>query len=1152
MKKVLLLMVGAIVAIAAQAQLYLCGDNISWDSDSPKEVALSDGWYSFQVSGGFKMSRAKGDWTAFNRSSLNFDETKWTDNGQIKENTLTASTTDTGNKTAPDGYSYLRVSSDFTKIQASKDGNFETRGGGDDVVGDNTFYFYDCNNANYTDVYTYVYGNGASMSGPEKMTSTGKYVREGDNYYPVWSYTPSVQPSNVMFTKDSGWNNKLSTQEPTYVKGGFYYLSGSSLLSKTGLVLVDKEEPATVYELWTNFRNGDTFVGKLLNEENNYSFTLEFLGDETGTKAGLHVDGEWRGASNTSAYDGNAKTYNMTTTEGGDITFAEGLKGAVTFVLNVADNTLSVSGGTIEQGGGDDDENSYTIYFYDRNNVGTDIYVHIWTGEATFKPWGKDNAIKMQPTGKYIFRDNNYYPLYVLNFSWNKTPEKILIWNGDATSEKKFVTDIVFVNNGYYTNGATVVETDLSPVDMGTAQDYIYFHLKEDLIYEGINAAETPVYCNVLNNGNYIGDFARDEAHKMELVSSKYQIYRYKLSEAEAEGNDVEFSFQNRSGLGKDWATFRATLSEKFNQARWTEFIYATAKRGINGVDTQYAVQTYITWPEFAELDAQGRPALYLVGEGAIDGLGWDPTNPMTYLNQDGSCFYIPVTITGTKLTFFKMSWVNAGYYKEHATPGMTNDARDWATFDLGIVGVDDKFAYPDNSYVLNIVSGGTLGQDVNCTVFATNTSVKYCNYNQYNWTIEGTKLTPGQYYVVVDTHDTCRTVTLVNFDPNPSVKVSDTEINTITLEPDQAIALHHHYDHLGLASHNGHIPMDKVNTCEGTLTIAGSSGLDINNAGFDIQYTVSMNGDEVVSYTGKPGSIHMKYLPLASSNDIEIRAMYTDVARDGRNGTGLTFHSRRGEASVEIPATMPAPVATINSSLYVKPADDAPYGVLLDDITLECVTDYNVYGDLTFDFDVPDADTSRRVEIIHENHQLYPLMDVSVLNGWTPLVLSEENDFANYDFEGGSNDWSSKIIQEGVNVPVFLSRYTDITSKELLEDKTVTGMAYAIYPFIYETSPSVEVVPENGSSAPRKAPAEQLPNDMSGFAISQFARSTPISIDVDAKGAISGVENVAADMVADGDAEYYTISGVRVQGAPAPGIYLRRQGDKVAKVVVR
>lgn len=1147
MKKLLLLLVGAIVAMTAQAQLYVCGDDSalgSWEADNALVVNESNGYYSFKAPQNkeFQMSKSNSNgWDGFNVSILRRVSDSWATNDGIKSVALTTGTDGNLHKfILTDNYLYVRVKSDFSLIELSENADFSGGAGGGQVT---TTYQL---KGTFTD-------NWQLVNLPFEYTFDGT---QGAQEYGIVDANNNFYAGKIAFSGETiTWKISGNSGNNTIVAG----YKGTVKFSVSGDVLTVEEVgevvPTTVYELWTNFRNGDTFVGKLLNEENNYSCTLEFLGDETGTKAGLHINGEWRGASNTSAYDGNAKTYNMTTTEGGDITFAEGLKGAVTFVLNVADNTLSVSGGTIEQGGDDDDENSYTIYFYDRNNVveNGNIYAYIWaSGHGSYTGFTGDDKVKMTPTGKYIFRDGQYYPIYVLKFTWEYTPGFVIIWNGNARDEKKFTSgDPVFVNNGYYTNGSTVAETNLSPVDMGTAQDYIYFHLKEDLIYEGINAAEAPVYCNVLNNGNYIGGFARDEAHKMELVSSKYQIYRYKLSEAEAEGNDVEFSFQNRSGLGKDWATFRASLSEKFNQARWTEFIYATAKRGINGVDTQYAVQTYITWPEFAELDAKGRPALYLVGEGAIEGLGWDPANPMTYLNQDGSCFYIPVTITGTRLTFFKMSWVNAGYYKEHATPGMTNDARDWATFDLGIVGVDDQFAYPDNSYVLNIVSGGTLGQDVNCTVFATNTSVKYCNYNQYNWTIEGTKLTPGQYYVVVDTHDTCRTVTLVNFDPNPSVKVTDTEINTITLGSDQAIALHHHYDHLGLASHNGHIPMDKVNTCEGTLTITGSSGLDINNAGFDIQYTVSMNGDEVVSYTGKPGSIHMNYLPLASSNDIEIRAMYTDVARDGRNGTGLTFHSRRGEASVEIPATMPAPVATINNSQYVKPADDAPYGVLLDDITLECVTDYNVYGDLTFDFDVPDADTSRRVEIIHENHQLYPLMDVSVLNGWTPLVLSEENDFANYDFEGGSNDWSSKIIQEGVNVPVFLSRYTDITSKELLEDKTVTGMAYAIYPFIYETKPSLVVVPENGSSAPRKAPV-LLPNDMSGFAISQFARSTPISIDVDAKGAISGVENVAADMVADGDAEYYTISGVRVQGAPAPGIYLRRQGDKVAKVVVR
>ena len=1132
MKKVLLLMVGAIVAIAAQAQLYLCGADFGWDPNNPKEVALTDGWYSFQVTGDFKMSQAKGDWTAFNGKSLNFEADKWTDNGQIKENSLIASTTDTNNKNAPDGYSYLRVSSDFTKIQASKDGNF---GGGGQVTTTYKLKGTFTNNWQLEDLpYTHTF------DGTQGAQEYG-IVDANNNFY-----AGKIAFSGETVTWEISGNSGNNTIAAGYKGTVKFSVEGNVLtVEEVGQVV-----PTTVYELWTNFRNGGVFKEYLLNEENNYSYTLEFLGDETGTKAGLHVNGEWRGASNTSAYDGNAKTYNMTTTQGGDITFAEGLKGAVTFVLNVADNTLSVSGGAIEQPG----ETDYTIYFYDRNNVGTDFYVHMWIGDGasatTFKPWGKDDAIKMQPTGKFIYRDGKYYPLYVLNFSWDKKPEKLLIWNGEKDNEKQYVTDIVFLNKGYYTNGATKPETDLSPVEPESGDKYLYFHLKEDLLYEGVNGGATPVYCNVMKDDNYIGGLVRDDVHKMELVSAKYQIYRYMMSDQESlEGNNVEFSFYNTKN---GWSVFRASNSEKFNQGRWAEFIYATAKRGINNVDVQYAIQTYMSWSDFAALDAKGRPSVYLAGTGSIEGLTWDVANAKEYNNPDGSCFYIPVNVTGQDRTYFKVSWVNAGYYKANATQGMTNDARDWATFDLGIVGVDDQYVYPDGSYKLNVMLSSQTGQAVNSVKFDTNTSVKYCNYNQYNWAIDGSSLNPGQYYVVIDTHDTCRTVTLVNFDPNPSVSVTDANVVPVTLSADQAKSLHRHYNHLSLASHNGHIPMDKVNTCEGTLTISGSKGLDINNAGFDIEYTVSMNGDEVVSYHGKPGRIHLNYMPLATSSDIEMRAMYTDIARSGRNGTGLTFHSRRGEAKVEVDADMPAPTGFINNAKYAMDYDGV-YGVLIDDISMSVSSGYNVYGDISFEFDDPTFDTSRRVHIIHSGYDLQKPYNTSVLEGWTPLVMSDNSDFSNYDFEGGANDWSSKIIQDGVNVPVYLSKYTDKSDKSLLESKTVNGLVYAIYPFLYETKPSFTVEEEN-SSAPRKAAAmaADLPADLDGFALSHYSRSTPISAELDAKNAISGVENVAADMVADGDAEYYTISGVRVQGAPAPGIYLRRQGDKVAKVVVR
>lgn len=1143
MKKQLLLLVGAIVAFAAHAQLYLCGADFGWNSDSPKEVTLSDGWYNFQVSGDFKMSRTTGSWDDFNGNSLDFDGNAWTDNGSIKENTLVASTKDTGDKAAPSGYSYLRVSSDFTKIQASKDGNFS---GGSVVT------------QTYKLKGTFTGTGWTLVDLPYEHTFDGSQgeqqygLDDGKGGFKSGGTTFSGQKLTWTISGNLG-NDKIAAN-----------YKGKVRFSVEGDVFTIEPVGATetVYELWSNFRNGETFLAYALNEANNYSYTLNFEGDETGTKAGLHVNGNWKGAGNASAYDGNTKTYNMTTTEGGDITFAAGLMGAVKFVLNVADNTLTVSGGQINQGG--DEPGTYTVYFYDRNNVGTDLYVHIWKGEGnnavTFKPWGKHDEIKMKSTGKYILRDGKYFPLYVLNFSWNQTPEKILIWNGNSDNEKKFVEDVKFVNNGYYTNGSTVVEQNLSPVEMGDV--YLYFHFKEDLIFEATNGKNAATYCNVMKGENYIGGLVRNDAHKMELVSEKYQIHRYKLTPEElAEGNNVEFSFQNKDG---SWATFRASYAEKFNQARWTEFIYSSAKRDVPNVgnNKQYAVQTYLSWSDFAELDAKGRPCAYLVGEGAIDGLTWSPADAVEFVNKDGACFYIPVNITGQKTTFFKVSWVNVKHYKENATEGMTCDARDWATFDLGIVGIDDQFKYPADSYTPSIKLSSEMGQSVNCAIFGVNTSVKYCNYNQYNFTIEGKKLPAGTYYVVIDTHDTCRTVTLVDFNPNPSVEVEHSDVIPVGLTPDQAKALHRHYNHLGCASYNGHIPMDKVNICSGSLTIHGSSGLDISDSGFDIEYTVEMNGDKVMSHKGKPAKITMDFLPLASSEAIAVRACYTDkersektyngeVYRAGRKGTGLTFHSRIGQNTIEIPANLAAPVAEINNAKYAIDYDGV-YGVLIDDIKMEVTTDYNVYGDLTFEFDDPTYDTSRRVHIIDDNYPLKSAYSTSSLAGWTPLQLSEDSDFSNYDFDGGSNDWSSKIIKSGVNVPVYLSKYTTVSDKALLENKTVKGVAHAIYPFLYELTPTLHIEEETEpSAAPRRAATATLPDNLDGFAISHFSQSTPISKEVNANNAVSGIENVAVDADAAADAEFYNMQGVRVFD-PAPGVYLMRKGDKVTKVVVR
>ena len=67
-------------------------------------------------------------------------------------------------------------------------------------------------------------------------------------------------------------------------------------------------------------------------------------------------------------------------------------------------------------------------------------------------------------------------------------------------------------------------------------------------------------------------------------------------------------------------------------------------------------------------------------------------------------------------------------------------------------------------------------------------------------------------------------------------------------------------------------------------------------------------------------------------------------------------------------------------------------------------------------------------------------------------------------------------------------------------------------------------------------------------FTVKLTENGTPATVAV-AGGIQTGVESVGVD--ADGEAEYYTLQGVRV-AKPAAGIYLRRQGGTVSKVLVK
>lgn len=70
MKKFYTLAAAAVLAMSANAQLFVCGDGegIAWTPDAPMEVALVNGSYTFDINNlsMFKISTTFGDWDTFN------------------------------------------------------------------------------------------------------------------------------------------------------------------------------------------------------------------------------------------------------------------------------------------------------------------------------------------------------------------------------------------------------------------------------------------------------------------------------------------------------------------------------------------------------------------------------------------------------------------------------------------------------------------------------------------------------------------------------------------------------------------------------------------------------------------------------------------------------------------------------------------------------------------------------------------------------------------------------------------------------------------------------------------------------------------------------------------------------------------------------
>lgn len=720
-----------------------------------------------------------------------------------------------------------------------------------------------------------------------------------------------------------------------------------------------------------------------------------------------------------------------------------------------------------------------------------------------------------------------------------------------------------------------------------TGETTLYMHFEEDYLREGVNKSKLPL-CHIFNSKGGPGYLSwQSPQEEMRIVDNEHQVMAYTFHNCVIDNcNRVNFSFPGTKGGLYQYESGYNSM-DYFDEANWTKFIYAVHVGKV-------AVQTYMTWDDFQYEKSQGYRKLYVTGgaeggsfklirdNGEETDLGWDVNNPTVVdhcpeVTPAGVFFMKFVPVMGTDRTArFKMSWIDVAKYREGKDK--INNERAWATFDMGIIGVDDitcaakKDAWGDFLADIGRQDGWETGR---CTFFI-NKALPILEYNQFDWTLSNADskygVTSGEtYWLVVDMHPECRTVTLCSFDPNPQLRVSPSTTSTVTLSAELAQEMQASAGHFAGSEANGHILTTNVNRIDAKLNIIGGKdkyGADVSKERFAFlaeaaqlypTFDVFMNSEPMFStsqfapegYIPDPNKcLAVNYMPMADNKSISISASYRSKV------TGLTFHVRPGYATVNGSATFPAPadqdVTGTFVPHYVFSGKDDPakwkgdaYFHVLGEVPFQLNGDA---GNLAY---YPDFSINGSTSILRDEH--YDIMDTNGITGlpqawrYTPYA----NDSG---WNEGSHNWSG-MIRSNHNFPVIVQNHHHCafgTGTIDVPAAYYSGHLYAVYPVVYKKRPSVTIADEAAKApAAVRARADEAIN-ATDFALVNYTRDANVSIHADAKNNVeTGVENIAID-AADADDAYYTLQGVRVQGQPAPGLYIRVAAGTATKVRIR
>lgn len=699
-------------------------------------------------------------------------------------------------------------------------------------------------------------------------------------------------------------------------------------------------------------------------------------------------------------------------------------------------------------------------------------------------------------------------------------------------------------------------------------------------------------------------------------------IWSFELSEKQYALGDAVFYFELNDGNMSSYRIGRAGNRDEYN---WTKYIYYVdpAKEGDTGDDSQNKVarQSYITKDQFTELKYGAKTKLYITGQGFSNSKGetlqgWairpGKGGVMALDGQDG-VFSVKIKKGGElakatpatplpdgetaeqKGAKFKMGWIRPYDWHQANCPDIDiNDDRCWATFNLGIVGIDESHsAIGEGDDHVQIVRG--TGSELNTEVFCTpGRTIPVSRYNQSDWFIREKYIgvESMEYTLVVDLEPTCNTVTLLYFNPEPVLTSSDVKIDHVELTPEQAKAIRERSEDetldaeavngpaymrfVNVASASGQLQFDDYDKVKGT----SPAGL---NYSYETEFEIRSGSNQAGVYTPDEnfkGTANISLPGIAVGNgemtQLGARAKFTATS-------GLHFHTKYVSAEVQAPGTSSLPRLAVNvekcsysygSNHTGDPKAGIPveeswytlgaYALLNVTPNEESTTDLFWYGDFKLQLADENGYHAEHPELANGGEIVIPGHHTTTLTGEVkgePLAgfkpWTESGDYTD------ANNWAA-CMNATTKWPVHLPEvvkvtrkyaddatgYWDFTEEGLENSVQIKGSVSAVYPFLIEPNAAIVATSVNSRM---KAPGNKLTiDDSKAYELSYQPVSTPFTFSLGA-GQLTGVKDITAP-AADNDCEveYYNIQGVRMQGELAPGVYIRRHGASVEKVIIR